>query len=230
MAVSQGYILDTLEKACSDLKESEFIYSFLDAFDFPKATITRIRNNDRTRNVGLGNDVGLKNRLYFHRVPDGESVAIAAEKLRNSDVVMRNDIRFVITTDFQTLVAFHRTAQESLEISFEELTKEYGFFLPLAGYEKAFMFSDHPADSKAAGQMGRLFDIIRQINPIETDADIHVLNVFFARLLFCFYAEDTGIFEKNQTTQSIASYTRAEDRKSTRLNSSHVAISYAVFC
>lgn len=210
MAVSQGHILNTLEKACSNLDEQEFIYLFLEAFDFPKATITRIRNNDRTRNVGMGSDIGLKNRLYFHRVKDGESVAAAAEKLRNSEVVARNDIRFVITTDFQTLFAFDRTAQESLEIDFNELPKEYGFFLPLAGYEKAFMFSDHPADSKAAGQMGRLFDIIKQLNSIESDADIHALNVFFARLLFCFYAEDTGIFEKNQTTQSIASYTRAD--------------------
>src|SRR5690625_1412788 len=106
MAVSRGYILDTLEKVCSELDEQEFIYLFLEAFDFPKATITRIRNNDRTRNVGLNGDVVVNKRLYFRHAKNGGSVATAAEKLLHSAVVTQNDIRSVMATDLKTFSAF----------------------------------------------------------------------------------------------------------------------------
>lgn len=35
----------------------------------------------------------------------------------------------------------------------------------------------------------------------------HGLNVFFTRLLFCYFAEDTGIFEENQFTNAVGSHT-----------------------
>ncbi|MFP3360844.1 type IIL restriction-modification enzyme MmeI, partial [Planococcus sp. SIMBA_143] len=59
-----------------------------------------------------------------------------ADSLKASEVVSRNDIRFVIVTDFKSLVAFDLKAEERLEATMEELDKQYAFFLPLAGYEK----------------------------------------------------------------------------------------------
>ncbi|WP_335337857.1 class I SAM-dependent DNA methyltransferase [Psychrobacter urativorans] len=46
--------------------------------------------------------------------------------------------------------------------------------------------------------MGRLFDHIRKLNEFNTADDLHALNIFLTRLLFCFYAEDTGIFKAEQ--------------------------------
>lgn len=55
--------------------------------------------------------------------------------------------------------------------------------------------------------MGRLFDQIRYNNHLEKPEDIHALNVFLTRLLFCFFAEDTKIFPKDSFTKLIESHT-----------------------
>ena len=150
----------------------------MDAYGFPKSTVSRLRNSDDNRNVGEGSDIGVKKKLYFTVVRSGADVSQAADALKARDAVTRNDIRFVIATDFKTLVAYDLKADERLEVTLDELAKEYGFFLPLAGYEKAIMYSEHPADLKASEKMGQLFDLIRERNDLSKPEDIHALNVF----------------------------------------------------
>jgi len=210
MAISQARIIESMEQTCSNLNPDEFIFSFLDAYGFPKSTITRLRKGDDSRNVASGDDIGLKKKLYFRSVPEGADLNAEADSLKSSEVVSRNDIRFVIVTDFKSLVAFDLRAEERLETTMDELDKQYAFFLPLAGYEKAVMYSEHPADVKASEKMGRLFDLIRERNDLSKPEDIHALNVFLTRLLFCFYAEDTGIFEQGQMTSAIQSTTQED--------------------
>lgn len=210
MAANQGTILNLLEQACLKLNPDEFIYQFMDAYGFPKSTVTRLRNSDDDRNVGEGSDIGVKKKLYFKRVSQGADVGEVADALKTSDAVTRNDIRFVIATDFKTLVAYDLKADERLEVAIDELHKDYGFFLPLAGYEKAVMYSEHPADLKASEKMGQLFDMIRERNDLTKAEDIHALNVFLTRLLFCFYAEDTGIFDEGQLSYALQSYTKED--------------------
>lgn len=210
MAVSQASIIESLEKACTNIDQEEFIFSFLDAYGFPKTTITRLRKGDDNRNIAEGNDIGLKKKLYFRVVPVGKDVSAEADLLKEQEVIARNDIRFVIVTDYVSLVAFDLKAEERLEISITDLDKEYSFFLPLAGYEKAVMFSEHPADLKASEKMGQLFDHIRERNDLSKPEDIHALNVFLTRLLFCFYAEDTGIFTDKQMTSTLQACTKED--------------------
>ncbi|MGM8936636.1 class I SAM-dependent DNA methyltransferase [Pseudomonas neustonica] len=208
MAISQARIIESLEQVCSNLNPDEFIYSFLDAYGFPKSTITRLRKGGDNRNVGEGDDIGLKKKLYFRTTPAGTDLDAELDALKAQDVIARNDIRFVIVTDFNDLVAYDTKAEERLDTSLSVLDKQYAFFLPLAGYEKAIMYSEHPADVKASEKMGQLFDLIRERNDLSKPEDIHALNVFLTRLLFCFYAEDTGIFEAGQMTSAIQSTTQ----------------------
>tara|TARA_Y100001972_G_scaffold65049_1_gene79301 strand:- start:5420 stop:8164 length:2745 start_codon:yes stop_codon:yes gene_type:complete len=208
MAISQARIIDSMEQACSNLNRDEFIFSFLDAYGFPKSTITRLRKGGDSRNVGEGDDIGLKKKLYFRTTPAGTDLDAELDALKAQDVIARNDIRFVIVTDFNDLVAYDTKAEERLDTSLSVLDKQYAFFLPLAGYEKAIMYSEHPADVKASEKMGQLFDLIRERNDLSKPEDIHALNVFLTRLLFCFYAEDTGIFEQGQMTSAIQSTTQ----------------------
>lgn len=211
MAVSQGSIIESMEQICSNLNRDEFVFSFLDAYGFAKSTITRLRNGDDSRNVAVDSgDVGLRKQLYFSVLEPGSDVATLADTLKTSDVVTRNDIRFVIATDFEDVVAYDLKADERLDVPFDELAQNYAFFLPLAGYEKAVMYSEHPADLKASEKMGQLFDLIRERNDLTKPEDIHALNVFLTRLLFCFYAEDTGIFDEGQLSYAIQSYTQED--------------------
>lgn len=210
MAVSQASIIEALESIVSNLDQSEFIYSFLDAYGFPKSTITRLRKEGDSRNVAENGDIALRKQLYFRAVTPGTDLDLEMEHLREGSIVERNDIRFIIVTDFTTLVATDLKANDDLEIELVDLDTNYGFFLPLAGYEKAVMYSEHPADLKASEKMGQLFDLIRERNDLSNREDIHALNVFLTRLLFCFYAEDTGIFEEGQFSYALESYTKED--------------------
>jgi hypothetical protein len=78
--------------------------------------------------------------------------------------------------------------------------------------EKAQYVAEAHADVKAAERMGKLFDELLAANPeiLSDPFGRHSLNVFFARLLFCFFAEDTGIFGENQFTNAVGSHTQAD--------------------
>lgn len=211
MARNQGQILEDLEQIVANLKSETFIYQFMEAFGFPKNTITRLRNSQDGRNVAEVGDIALKKKLYFKAVEKGRDVRACAEALHTTNKVIQNEIRFVIVTDFSTLVAFDLKADEQLEITVTDLPLHYAFFLPLAGYEKAILYSEHPADVKASEKMGQLFDVIKERNHFATVDEIHALNVFLTRLLFCFYAEDTGVFkDSGQMTLALKSCTKVD--------------------
>ncbi|UNC51836.1 class I SAM-dependent DNA methyltransferase [Enterobacter huaxiensis] len=210
MAVNQAKIFEHLEQLVENPEQDEFIYGFLTAFEFPKSTLSQIRQGG-TRNVAKEpGHVALKNKLYYQPVADTDDFESAFEQRIADSAVAKNKIRFVLVTNFVRFLALDTLTQERLDIEFEELPRNYGFFLPLVGLEKAILNSENPADVKAAEKMGKLFDLIKERNDLSKAEDIHALNVFLTRLLFCFFAEDTGIFEKGQFTSSVKSYT-AED-------------------
>lgn len=206
MTVNQAKIIESLGSICKTPDRDEFVFQFLAAYNVAKTTLSRLR--DGSRNVGSNGDVGYKKNLYFCAISSGVDLYKAAEKLKSELVIASNDIRFVMVTDFMSLIAFDLKADETLDIDIRLLDKHYAFFLPLvAGYEKAVMYSEHPADIKASEKMGQLYDLIRERNDLSKSEDIHALNVFLTRLLFCFFAEDTGIFEQDQMTRAIESTT-----------------------
>ncbi len=211
MSINQTQLYDALQSLTQrpDV-ENEFIYGFLDAYGFAKSTVTQLRNGGARNVAKVASDVALKGQLYFRPVQTGENLHEVAEYLKDGDAIKAQKIRFVIATDFEELVAYDLKADERMETPFAELHQQYSFFLPLAGLEKSYTHSESVADVKAAEKMGRLFDLIRERNQITTAEEVHALNVFLTRLLFCFFAEDTGIFAKHQFTDAIKSTTQED--------------------
>ncbi|WP_046078677.1 DNA methyltransferase [Halomonas sp. HG01] len=206
MAFDQTYCMDTLAAATRpEADSSEFIYAFLDAYAFPKATITQVRNSGQ-RNVASRKDEGhvaLKNWLYFMPVRQGESIHESLQMLADEEEPARHKCRFLVVTDFGELTALDTKTDERLEVVFSELATQYLFFAPMAGLERTEHFEEASADLKAAAKMGRLFDRLKEVNEFSTPEQLHALNVFLTRLLFCYFAEDTGIFPKNAFTKVI---------------------------
>jgi len=210
MAVNQAKIFEYLEQLVEKTEKDEFIYGFLTAFEFPKSTLSQIRQGGARNVAKEPGHVALKNKLYYQPVAGNDDLESAFDQRIAHVAVAKNKIRFVLITNFVRFLAWDTLTQERLDIEFEELPRNYGFFLPLVGLEKAILNSENPADVKAAEKMGKLFDLIKERNDLSKAEDIHALNVFLTRLLFCFFAEDTGIFEKGQFTSAVKSYT-AED-------------------
>ncbi|WP_312582138.1 type IIL restriction-modification enzyme MmeI [Atlantibacter hermannii] len=130
MAVNQAKIFEQLEQLTRELDRDEFIYGFMAAFDFPKATITQVRQGS-SRNVAKETGhVGLKNKLYFQSVNDKEDLDEAFELRIVDSVIAKNKIRFVLVTDYVRFLAWDTCSKERLDIELDELYSNYGFFLP----------------------------------------------------------------------------------------------------
>lgn len=210
-SLNQGKIVKALESIIEGSNE-DFIWEFLKIYGTPQATIKRLRLGDSQRNVArLEGDLGVAQKLYFRALAEGSSLSGALQEIKGLPVLESNKIRFVMVTDFKTVVAWDRKVDDSAEFEFSELPVNYEFFLPMTGlYEKAIAYAEHPADIKACEKMGRLYDAIRTINHYEKN-ELHALNIFLTRLLFCFFAEDTGIFPMaSQMTLALQSNTLAD--------------------
>lgn len=208
-ALNQAKIIKALEKLTLEATPSNFFFGFLKAFGFANSTIKFLEKNDKSRNIALTDgDYGLAKQIYFRPVAQGADVNAALDELIDCQSLQQHKVRFFITTDFKTIAAYDKRVDDRVEFEWEDLKTNFDFFLPLTGqYEKPVAYSPHPADVKACEKMGRLYDIIKVLNHYD-DSNLHSLNVFLTRLLFCFFAEDTGIFRiKSQMTDALASMT-----------------------
>lgn len=190
--------------------DREFLFDLLLAYGKPKSVVTRLRNGSLNVAADTVREVAQKNVVYF-RDSAGDPLA-EIEELRTAAHVVRFNPRFIITTDFSELLAIDTKTGENLVISIHEIDKHFTFFLPWAGMEKAQYVAEAHADVKAAERIGKLFDELVKANPglLEISTSRHALNVFFTRLLFCFFAEDTSIFKEGQFTTSIGSHTQED--------------------
>jgi hypothetical protein len=190
--------------------DREFIFDLLLAYGKPQGNVTRLRNGSLNVAADPSREVAQKNVVYF-RETTGDPLA-EIDELRTAPSVVRYSPRFVIVTDFSELLAVDTKTGENLIIPIREINKHFTFFLPWAGMEKAQYVTEAHADVKAAERMGKLFDELLAANPglLELSHGRHALNVFFTRLLFCFFAEDTGIFNENQFTNAVGSHTHAD--------------------
>jgi len=197
-----------LQKLIEDFSEEEFIYDLMLAYGLPKNTITLLKKGNRNLSKEK-NQIILKKKLFFRYVPKGDLHGVI-DALRNDETTHRHDPRFIIVTDYKTLLAVDTKTEDTLDIPLKDIVKYSDFFLPWAGMEKSQNKTENPADVKAAERMAKLYDEILKDNPFKNTEELHSLNVFLSRLLFCFFAEDTGIFEKGGFTDSIASHTQPD--------------------
>lgn len=190
--------------------DRQFIFDLLLAYGKPASTVTRLRKGGLNVAADPSCEVAQKNTVYF-RETIGDPLA-DIEELSTSPTVVRYSPRFVVVTDYKELVAVDMKTGEKLMISIRDINKHFTFFLPWAGMEKAQYVGEAHADVKAAERMGKLFDELLAANPdlLSQRYGRHALNVFFTRLLFCYFAEDTGILADAQFTNAVGSHTQAD--------------------
>jgi hypothetical protein len=196
-----------LQDVIADYRKETFIFDLLLAYGMPKATIARLKQGEKGLFDGFDNYLTIKKKLVFKSVQH-EDLQVVMNGLKKKDEVTKQVHRFIVVTDYETLLGYDTKTDESLDIPILEITKHFDFFLPLAGMEKAQQAIENPADVKAAERMAKLYDAILKDNPTTTHEEVHNLNVFLSRLLFCYFSEDTGIFDKNLFTKSIDSHTQ----------------------
>ena len=170
----------------------EFPFTFLEAFGNKRTTIKRLRAGTTNRS-----DVGgvlQRSNIHIKVAPEGDAAAALAA-LKASPETTRAKAKFLLATDGRE---FHAEDVESGDIvvcDYYEFPEHFGFFLPLAGITTVKQIRESAFDIKATGRLNRLYVELRKDNPDwgATDRQ-HDMNHFMARLIFCFFAEDTEIF------------------------------------
>lgn len=187
-----------IEQAITDLAElpfdrANFPYAFLEAFGNKDATIKRLRAG-ATNKSDLGG-VLQTNHIHILTCDEGQvSEALAA--LKASPATAKARAKFILATDGVDFEAEELTGGEPpVACAFKDFPDHFGYFLPLAGISTVREIAENSFDIRATSRLNRLYVQLLKDNPEwGTSERRHDMNQFMARLIFCFFAEDTDIF------------------------------------
>lgn len=187
-----------IESAVSELvlppfNQEEFPFSFLQAFGNKDTTLKRLRTGNNNAS-DLPGGVLQRNNIHIAVCQIG-AVDETLKALRASPATAKAKAKFVLATDGQTLEAEDLLSGETIVCAYSDLPNHFGFFLPLAGISTIKEIKDNPVDVRATGRLNKLYVELVRENPEWTKDERRAdMNHFMARLIFCFFAEDTGIF------------------------------------
>lgn len=188
----------------------ELVYDLLRIFcGYGDGNIRRIRDGVGNK-AKDGRTVLIPNLIAYR--PKGELDFHDEIKAMQADAkIAKHSPRLYVVSDGKTIVASDPKEQDIYENEVTLMWKDFDFFYPLAGIEKIRHMEEAEADVKSAELMAKIFDEIRRHNDIKDKTEMHNLNIFMSRLLFCYFAEDTQLFPEPQLfTNSIKQHT-AED-------------------
>jgi hypothetical protein len=211
-----------IDEAVSTLAEqpfdgAEFPFAFLTAFGNKETTVRRLRaGSGNTSDIERG--VLQRNNIHLAVAAPGR-VGEALAALRASPKTAAGKVKFILATDGDMLEAEDLTSGEVVACPYPQLPDHFGVFLPLAGISSVGPIKNNPIDVKATGRLNRLYIELLKDNPNwDTAGRRHDLNQFMARLIFCFFAEDTGIFPDQMFTDTV------ERMSETRSANTHAVI------
>ncbi|WP_026787461.1 class I SAM-dependent DNA methyltransferase [Planktothrix rubescens] len=113
--------------------------------------------------------------------------------------------KYILVSDFQKFRLYDLDTNETKEFELKDFLNHVHLFGFMAGYEKRVYKDEDPVNIKAAELMGELHDRLKEIGYIG-----HDLEVYLVRLLFCMFADDTGIFNKGIFWEYIDLHTKED--------------------
>jgi hypothetical protein len=196
-----------IEQAITDLAEqpfdpANFPYAFLEAFGNKETTIKRLRAGASNKS-DLGG-VLQANNIHILTCEAGQ-VTKALQALKDSPATAKAKAKFILATDGTDFEAEDLTSGGTVVCSFKDFPNRFGFLLPLAGISTVGQITEDAFDIRATSRLNRLYVELLKDNPVWGKADRrHDMNHFMARLIFCFFAEDTNIFAgKGKFTETV---------------------------
>jgi len=209
-----------IEEAISALAERRFVpdefpFSFLEAFGNKETTIKRLR-------AGASNKSDLRGVLQTNNIhiavsrPGEVTKTLAA--LKASPATARAKARFILATDGADFEAEDLHSGETVACAYPDFPDHFGFFLPLAGITTVKQVRESSFDIRATSRLNRLYVELLKDNPYWGTAERrHHMNHFMARLIFCFFAENTDIFNGTGLFTTTIERMSARDSSNTHL-------------
>lgn len=186
-----------IEQAITDLAEqpfdrANFPYAFLEAFGNKETTIKRLR-------AGASNKSNLGGVLQTSNIHiltcDAGQVTKTLKALKDSPATEKAKAKFILATDGTDFEAEDLSGGGTVACAYNDFPDHFGFFLPLAGITTVREITENSFDIRATSRLNRLYVELLKDNPEWGKSERrHDTNHFMARLIFCFFAEDTDIF------------------------------------
>ncbi len=152
----------------------------------------------------------VKKKMAYRPVESGD-LTDALHALTTDKDIAKKEPRLYIVCDGTNVLAYDPKEDDIYSNTIDLLWKDFDFFKPLAGIEKVQYAEEAEADVKSAEMMARIYDDIRRYNDVHDEQQIHYLNLFMSRLLFCYFAEDTGLFpEANMFSNALKTCTKSD--------------------
>ncbi len=207
-----------IEEAISELAEQpfdaeEFPFAFLQAFGEKDTTLRKLRSG-ATNKSDMG---GVLQRDNIHiAVAAPGTVTNTLVALRASPATTRWKAKFILATDGEMFEAEDVESGETVVCNFADFPNRFSFFLSLAGITTVKQVRDSAFDIRATGRLNKLYIELLKDNAdwgtVERRAD---MNHFMARLIFCFFAEDTDIFNSTGLFTATIDQMSAKDSSNT---------------
>jgi hypothetical protein len=213
-----------IEEAISHLAEqtfdaASFPYAFLEAFGNKATTIKRLKSGSSNAS-DIEGGVLQRNNIHIAVCAQGANdeitVTATLNALKVSPATAKAKAKFTLATDGITLEAEDLKTNETIACDYKDFPNHFGFFLPLAGITTVKQIRDNSFDIRATSRLNRLYVELLKNNPDWGTADRrHDMNHFMARLIFCFFAEDTDIFNGDNLFTATIEQMSARDSSNT---------------
>ena len=172
---------------------SEFPFEFLTAFGNKATTIKKLRSGS-SNNSDVNGGVLQRNNIHLATCDKGE-VNKKLEKLRFSSFTNSAKAKFILATDGFSIEAEDLNSGEIVICDYSDFPNHFGFFLPLAGITTTKQIRENTFDIRATSRLNKLYlELIKENRDWDNEQKRKEMNHFMARLIFCFFAEDTDIF------------------------------------
>ena len=190
-------IEEAVSRLADEAFDSEtFPLAFLEAFGNKLTTLKKLKSGG-TNQSDLAGGLLQRNHIHLKVCPIGE-VNTTLTALRESPATGRYKAKFILATDGRDFEAENLADGETIVCEYPDFPDHFGFFLALAGITTVKQIRENAFDIKATARLNRLYVELLKDNPEWDKADRREeMNHFIARLIFCFFAEDTNIFHSD---------------------------------
>lgn len=199
---------DWADASNEDAQAKPFLIAFFEVFGITNKRIASFEHAVKKYGGGAGYvDLFWPGILLIEMKSRGKSLDRAyTQALDYFPGIPERDLpRHVLVCDFAHFRLYDLLNNTVSECALAELHQHVRLFGFIAGYQTQVIRPQDPINIDAAKRMGRLHDALKAIGyggrPLE---------LYLVRLLFCLFAEDTGIFEKRQFQDYIEQRTHAD--------------------
>lgn len=192
----------------------EFVYDLLRIFaHWGDGQVRRAKEGPGNASKD-GRTLVVKDLIAYRPMDAGSDISAFYDEIkamRDDPKIAKHLPRLYVVSDGKRVLAVDPKINDEYNNTVDALWRDFEFLTPLAGIEKVQHAAEAEADVKSAELMAKLFDDIRRYNDIRNPDTVHALNVFMSRLLFCFFAEDTGLFPgENLFTDTLRNHTKED--------------------